>query len=44
MVITFLLRFVSGVPMSEERYKGDKEFEEYKKKTPPMAPCFLFKR
>lgn len=38
IVITFLLRFVSGVPMAEARYEDNKEFQEYKKKTPPMLP------
>lgn len=39
--IFLLLRFVSGVPMSEERYSTNKEFLEYKKKTPPMFPKFF---
>jgi len=36
--ITLLLRFVSGVPKAEERYDDNKEFQAYKKSTPPMFP------
>jgi steroid 5-alpha reductase family enzyme len=43
LAITFLLRFVSGVPMAEERYQNDPVFLEYKKKTPAFVPNF-FKR
>jgi len=38
ILITLLLRFVSGVPLAEERYKENKSFQEYKRKTPPMFP------
>lgn len=41
LAITVLLRFVSGVPMAEERMKGNKEFEKYKKRTPAMLPNFF---
>lgn len=37
-VITYLLLFVSGVPMLEKRYEGNKEFEEYKKKVGVFVP------
>jgi len=43
LTIFFLLRFVSGVPMAEEGYRKDEEFQEYKKKTPAMFPNFLIK-
>jgi len=38
ILITYLLRFVSGVPLAEARYDDNREFKEYKKKTPPMLP------
>ena len=38
VTITFLLLFVSGIPMLEEKYKGNKEFEEYKKQTSSFFP------
>lgn len=41
ILITYLLLFVSGVPMVEKKMKGDFEWEEYKKKTSvffPMKP------
>jgi steroid 5-alpha reductase family enzyme len=41
ILITFLLRFVSGVPLAEARYKDNKEFQDYKKTTPPIFPNFL---
>lgn len=37
-LITFLLRYVSGVPLAEERYRDNPEFQEYKRKTPPIIP------
>ncbi len=43
LTITILLRFVSGVPMAEQRYKDNKEFIEYAKKTPAMFPNFFIK-
>ncbi len=43
VLITYLLRFVSGVPMAEKRYADNQEFIEYKKKTPPMIPNFFIK-
>lgn len=42
-VITYLLRFVSGVPMAERAFLDNPEFLEYKKKTPPMFPNFFMK-
>lgn len=38
ITINYLLRFVSGVPMTEEKYEGDPAFEEYKSKVPPFIP------
>lgn len=43
ITITFLLRFVSGVPMAEERYQNNIAFQKYKQKTPPMIPNFFIK-
>jgi steroid 5-alpha reductase family enzyme len=42
LVITLLLRFVSGVPMLEKKYEGREDWEEYKKKTPPFVPFLKF--
>ncbi len=39
-VITFLLVFVSGIPMQEARYAGRPEWEDYKKKTSAFIPWF----
>jgi len=36
--ITFLILFVSGIPLLENRKKGDPQFEEYKKKTSIFFP------
>ncbi len=38
VAITFLLRFVSGVPMLEEKYRGRADFEEYAGQTPVFIP------
>ena len=43
LTITFLLRYVSGVPMAEKRYENNKEYVDYKKKTPPMIPNIFIK-
>jgi steroid 5-alpha reductase family enzyme len=40
LVITFLLLFVSGVPLQEARYAGRPNWEEYKKKTSVFIPWF----
>ena len=42
VLITVLLRFVSGVPLAEARYKDNTQYQIYKKNTPPMFPR-LFK-
>jgi steroid 5-alpha reductase family enzyme len=38
LLITYLICFVSGIPMLEEKYKGNLEFEEYKKRTSAFFP------
>jgi steroid 5-alpha reductase family enzyme len=38
VVITLLLRFVSGVPMLEEKYKSRQDFAEYAAKTAVFIP------
>lgn len=38
ITITYLLLFVSGVPMLERRYKGRKDYDEYKKVTSKFIP------
>jgi len=40
IVITFLLVKVSGVPLLEKKYEGQKNWEEYKKKTSVFVPWF----
>lgn len=39
-VMTWLLRFVSGVPLLEKKYENDPEFQAYAKKTPIFFPWF----
>lgn len=43
-LITFMLLRVSGVTMLEKKYKGNKEFEEYAKRTSPFIPWFPKKK
>jgi steroid 5-alpha reductase family enzyme len=38
VTITFLILGVSGIPMLEKHYEGNKEFEEYKKSTSAFFP------
>lgn len=40
VLITFLLVFVSGVPLLEEKYKDRKDFIEYSKRTSKFIPWF----
>jgi steroid 5-alpha reductase family enzyme len=40
LVITLLLRFVSGVPMLEEKYKNREDFRKYASETPVFIPFF----
>ena len=42
LIITFLLRFVSGVPMLEKKYKNHPDWEEYKQKTAAFVPFVRF--
>jgi len=42
VVITLLLRFVSGVPMLEKKYAGRPDWEDYKGKTAPFIPYVKF--
>ncbi|MCX6567293.1 MAG: DUF1295 domain-containing protein [Candidatus Aminicenantes bacterium] len=37
-VITFLVRFVSGVPLLEKKYTGRPDWETFKKRTPVFFP------
>jgi steroid 5-alpha reductase family enzyme len=38
IVMTLLLRYVSGVPMLESHFKSHPDWESYKKKTAPFVP------
>jgi steroid 5-alpha reductase family enzyme len=38
LLITYLLRYVSGVPMLERKYANHPDFEEYKRKTSVFFP------
>jgi steroid 5-alpha reductase family enzyme len=38
VIITLMLRYVSGVTMLEKKYEGRADFDEYKKKTPALFP------
>lgn len=40
LLIAFLLLKVSGIPMLEERYAGNREFEKYKQQTNAFFPWF----
>ena len=40
LVITFLLLFVSGVPLLEKKYLGRADWQEYKKRTSIFFPWF----
>ena len=40
ITITYLLLYVSGVPLLEKRYADDPEFQEYAKKTNKFFPWF----
>lgn len=44
VTITILVRYISGVPLLEEKYVGNKEFEEYKKRTSVFVPWFPKKK
>ncbi|MCX6170225.1 MAG: DUF1295 domain-containing protein [Ignavibacteriales bacterium] len=38
LILNLLLVFVSGVPLLEKKYEGNKEWEDYKKITPMFVP------
>jgi steroid 5-alpha reductase family enzyme len=38
LTITFLLRFVSGVPLLEKKYAGNPDWEIYRRKTSVLIP------
>lgn len=38
LMITFLILYVSGIPMTEKPFEGNPEFEEYKSKTSAFFP------
>lgn len=40
LTITFLILFVSGVPLLEKKYAGRPDFEAYKKRTSVFVPWF----
>jgi steroid 5-alpha reductase family enzyme len=40
VTITYLLLFVSGVPLLEAKYKGNKAFDSYKQRTNAVFPWF----
>jgi|688.fasta_scaffold369724_1 steroid 5-alpha reductase family enzyme len=40
LTITYLLAFVSGVPMLEKKYAGNLQFENYKQNTNALIPWF----
>ncbi len=43
MFITLLVRFVSGVPLLENKYKNRPEFQIYMKETNVFCPWFVRK-
>lgn len=44
LTISYLLLFVSGIPLAEKQLAGLKEFAEYEKKTSIFIPWFTHKR
>jgi steroid 5-alpha reductase family enzyme len=40
LLITYLLLFVSGIPMLEKKWEGNEEWEAYKKRTSAFVPWF----
>ncbi len=38
LLISFLLIFVSGIPLLEKKYKGNMAFDDYKKRTSALIP------
>jgi len=44
LFITLLIRFVSGVPLLENKYKDNPEFQEYCEETNVFVPWFVNKK
>lgn len=44
LLISFLLLFVSGIPMLEKKWEGDTEFIKYKKRVPSFFPKIKIKK
>ncbi len=44
IAMTYLLRFVSGVPLLEKKYANNPEFQEYASRTPIFFPWFPKKK
>jgi steroid 5-alpha reductase family enzyme len=40
LTISYLILFVSGVPLLEKKYQGRADFEKYKKRTSVFLPFF----
>ena len=40
IVITIIVRYVTGVPLLEKRYEGDKKYAKYSKHTPIFLPAW----
>lgn len=40
LLITYLIIFVSGVPMLEKKYKNNQEYQDYKRRTNAIFPFF----
>jgi steroid 5-alpha reductase family enzyme len=38
ILMTYLLLFVSGVPLLEKKYENNKKYQKYAKKTPKFFP------
>ncbi len=38
LLITYLLLYVSGIPLLEKKYRGNAAFDDYKKRTSPLVP------
>jgi len=44
VLITYLLVYVSGIPLLEKKYKGNKKYEKYKEKTSSFIPFLEIKK
>jgi steroid 5-alpha reductase family enzyme len=42
LLLTFLLRFVSGVPMLEKKFQGHPDWQAYKQRTAAFVPLVKF--